>query len=246
MSLGKSVQTPPAGDFLRVDSGFCKMHYYQFHIGDYRAATAHLTNEEDLAYRRLLDMYYDTEQPIPADTQWVSRRIRVEAMVVRDVLNDMFDRAEDGTWTHKRADKEIAKYKALEARNKANGSKGGRPKNPEKPSGLPVDSHSEPTGKATNNHKPRTNINTPDVDKPDGVSDSVWQEFVSHRKARKAKVTQLVIDGIAKEAKEAGWALEDALKEIIVRNWQSFKASWVTNKSFAFQQNRPNGLAGAI
>ena len=71
------------------------MHYYQFNIGDYKAATAHLSNEEDLAYRRLLDMYYDSEQKIPVDTQWVARRIRVEAAVVRDVLNDMFERHEE-------------------------------------------------------------------------------------------------------------------------------------------------------
>jgi uncharacterized protein YecA (UPF0149 family) len=30
-----------------------------------------------------------------------------------------------------------------------------------------------------------------------------------------------------KEAQKAGWSLEDALKETIVRNWQSFKAEWV-------------------
>jgi len=134
------------------------MHYYQFHIGDYRAATAHLSNEEDLAYRRLLDMYYDMEGPLPGDTQWVARRIRVDNETVLNVLFDMFEQTENGLWKHNRADKEIAKYKAIEARNKANGSKGGRPKNPEKPSGLPVESHTEPTGKATNNHKPRTNI----------------------------------------------------------------------------------------
>ena len=33
------------------------MHYYPHHIGDYKSATAHLSNEEDLAYRRLLEMY---------------------------------------------------------------------------------------------------------------------------------------------------------------------------------------------
>lgn len=87
------------------------MHYYQFHIGDYRAATAHLTNEEDLAYRRLLDMLYDTEQPIPVDLQWVARRIRIEASVIRDVLNDMFTPNEDGTWSSPRADMEIAAFK---------------------------------------------------------------------------------------------------------------------------------------
>jgi len=65
---------------------------------------------------------------------------------------------------------------------------------------------------------------------PDGVSQSVWDEFIVHRKAKKAKVTELVIEGIAKEAVKAGWSLEDALKETIVRNWQSFKADWVAPK----------------
>lgn len=71
---------------------------------------------------------------------------------------------------------------------------------------------------------------------PEGVSQSVWEDFVKHRKAKKAQVTQTVIDGITKEAKKAGWPLEDALKETILRNWQSFKADWVANKSFAFQR----------
>lgn len=84
------------------------------------------------------------------------------------------------------------------------------------------------------------------VNKPEDVSITVWQEFLDHRKSKKAKVSPLVMEGIASEAKKAGWAMEDVLREIIVRNWMSFKAEWVTNKSFAFQQNRPNGLAGAI
>lgn len=68
------------------------------------------------------------------------------------------------------------------------------------------------------------------VSTPEGVSQSVWDEFIAHRKAKKAKVTELVIEGIAKEALKAGWSLEDALKETIVRNWQSFKAEWVAVK----------------
>ena len=241
MSLGKSVQTPPAGDFLQGRIWVLQMHYYQFHIGDYRAATAHLSNEEDLAYRRLLDMYYDTEQPIPEDIQWVSRRIRVDASVIRDVLNDMFCKDENGAWRHKRVDQEIAKYKVIEARNKANGSKGGRPKNPEKPSGLPVESHTEPTVKATNNHKPRTNNQ---IEAPEGVSAEVWNEFVAFRKSRKAPITPLVIQGISAQAALARWTLEDALKECIVRGWQSFKADWVAGKPNPSQKRDP--FAGAI
>lgn len=74
------------------------------------------------------------------------------------------------------------------------------------------------------------------VNKPEDVSSSVWQEFLEHRKSRKAKVTPLVMEIISKEAKKAGWALEDAIKEIIVRNWQSFKAEWVNNSKFAFEK----------
>ena len=218
------------------------MHYYQFHIGDYRAATAHLSNEEDLAYRRLLDMYYDTEQPIPADIQWVSRRIRVEASVIRDVLNDMFERAENGTHTHKRVDQEIAKYKALEARNKANGSKGGRPKNPDKPSGLPVESHTEPTGKATKNHKPRTNNQ---IEAPEGVTTQVWSDFLALRKAKKLPLTETALKGIADEGKKLNWDLAKTINHCCLSGWAGFKASWVMNDKSIGQPVR-NGLAGAI
>jgi hypothetical protein len=75
---------------------------------------------------------------------------------------------------------------------------------------------------------------------PVGVSESVWQEFVSHRKAKKAKVTQLVIDKIIEETNKAGWTLEDALKETIVRNWQSFKADWVLEKQTPSQKAQSN------
>ena len=129
------------------------MHYYQFHIGDYRASTAHLSNEEDLAYRRLLDMYYDTEQPIPLDTQWVARRLRVDTQVIATVLNDMFTATETG-WIHERCDAEIAHYQHLAEKNRVNGRKGGRPK---KPNGLPTETQSEPKKTLTKNQEPLTN-----------------------------------------------------------------------------------------
>jgi uncharacterized protein YdaU (DUF1376 family) len=123
------------------------MHYYQFHVGDYRAATAHLTNDEDLAYRRLLDMYYDTETPIPLDIDWVSRRLRLGQDVVQNVLKDMFKLSDNG-WIHTRCDSEIQKYhsKADSAR-KANQIRWGSEKV------LKSDTDQI----LTNNHKPITN-----------------------------------------------------------------------------------------
>jgi hypothetical protein len=66
---------------------------------------------------------------------------------------------------------------------------------------------------------------------PEGVSDSVWQDFKNLRKAKKAPVTQRAIDTLAKEAEKAGWTLEKVLEECIFRGWQAFKADWVTTKT---------------
>ena len=67
--------------------------------------------------------------------------------------------------------------------------------------------------------------------KPEGVSPEIWDSFVKQRKAKKAQITDNVIAAIDREARKAGWTLESALNEIVVRNWQSFKAEWVADKT---------------
>jgi hypothetical protein len=65
---------------------------------------------------------------------------------------------------------------------------------------------------------------------PDGVSQSVWDDFKALRKVKRATITQRVIDGLIAEAQKAGWTLEQALTECVVRGWQSFKAEWIADK----------------
>jgi uncharacterized protein YdaU (DUF1376 family) len=207
------------------------MHYYQFHIGDYRSATLHLSNEEDLAYRRLLDMYYDTEKPIPLDVSWVAKRIKIELSVVRDVLNDMFKQTEDG-FIQSRCDKEISVYKGFSDAGKRGAAKRWG-KGGDSPPIAPLI--------ATNNHKPITNNHKPNtratsVAMPDGISQSVWEDFKTLRKAKKAPVTQRVIDGMQEQADLAGWTLEKAMEECCIRGWQSFKAEWVTTTHKPFNK----------
>ena len=86
------------------------MHYYQFNIGDYQSHTAHLSEMEDLAYRRLLDWYYLHECPIPLDSNEIARQIRMRSHSdsIAIVLQEYFERTTDG-WIHRRADKEIEK-----------------------------------------------------------------------------------------------------------------------------------------
>lgn len=81
-----------------------------------------------------------------------------------------------------------------------------------------------------------TKTKTETVTAPEGVCVEVWDSFVKQRKAKKAQITQLVLDTIEREAKKAGWSLEQALSEVVVRNWQSFKADWVQQKQTFAQQ----------
>ena len=127
MSLMKSEQTPPAVGFLSGSNKGLQMYYYPHHIGDYRSGTMHLSNEEDLAYRRLLEMYYDTEQPIPLETQWVARRLRVDTQALESVLKDFFVMTDDG-WKNAKCDIVIREYHEMAEKNRRNGMKGGRPR----------------------------------------------------------------------------------------------------------------------
>tara|TARA_R110000803_G_scaffold49486_3_gene102904 strand:+ start:1540 stop:2220 length:681 start_codon:yes stop_codon:yes gene_type:complete len=202
------------------------MHYFSFHIGDYRSSTAHLNNDEDLCYRRLIEMYYDTEKPIPVDVDWVSRRVRMHTEVVDRVLSDFFTAGDDG-WRHSRCDLELENYQGLVERNRKNGSKGGRPPN------NPAGSQPKPTGKVTKNQEPLTNNHKPVLKNkalpcPGSVSQQVWDDFCFQRKKLKAEITQTGLAGIAKEAAKVGWTLEAALTECTIRGWRGFKADWVS------------------
>jgi uncharacterized protein YdaU (DUF1376 family) len=87
------------------------MNFYPFHIGDYLSHTSHLTDEEDLAYRRMIDLYYQTEEPF-TDTAKLARKVRSSFEIVGNLLHEFFV-YEDNAWHNKRADAEIAKYQAM-------------------------------------------------------------------------------------------------------------------------------------
>lgn len=98
------------------------MNYYEHHIGDYDANTAHLSWIEDLAYTRLIRMYYRKEKPIPESLVDVCRLIRAtsreQKKAVEAVLNEFFILREDG-WHQDRCDEEIAAYQAGEPEREA-------------------------------------------------------------------------------------------------------------------------------
>lgn len=65
-------------------------------------------------------------------------------------------------------------------------------------------------------------------------SESVWNDYLKHRKAKRAPVNQTVIKSMAKEleiAAAAGWSVDDALSEAMSAGWQGLKAAWLISRS---------------
>ena len=64
------------------------------------------------------------------------------------------------------------------------------------------------------------------VQKPESVSEQVWEDFSALRTKRRAPITETALRGIQREAEKAGISLEAALSTCCERGWQGFKAEW--------------------
>jgi len=203
------------------------MHYFQFHIGDYKSHTHHLSLLEDLAYRRLLDFYFLHENPIKHRD--IARQIgmRDHEEDVMTVLNEFFISTPEG-FVNPRADKEIKQYKEFaEAGKRGAAKRWGTPPNGEAnspPNATPI---------ATNNHKPITTNHKPKreiatvVACPSDVDQQIWDDWKQLRKAKKAPVTETVVNSARKEAAKANMAFSDFLSVWCARGSQGLQAEWL-------------------
>jgi uncharacterized protein YdaU (DUF1376 family) len=201
------------------------MHYYQHHIGDFIKDTSFLTNEEIGIYLKLIWLYYDTEKPLPNDIYTLS--MKTNARDNQDAVNrilEMYFELIENEWHHTRCDKEIAEYAEFCAKQKANGLKGGRPKATQvEPNGNPTGYQAKPKKTLTTNHKPLT---TNHINTPEGVSESLFKDFLEVRKAKKAKWTETALKGLQREALKANLTLEQVMQLCCERGWAGFKAEW--------------------
>lgn len=215
------------------------MHYYTFNVGDYRKDTGHLSTLEHGIYRQLIDWYFLDEKPIPKETQTVMRRLRLvsdsDLQALQNVLADFFVLQDDG-YHQGRCDLAIREYHARADKNKENGKRGGRPKKTQ----SVILGNPEET-KLKGNHEPNNPITTnqseeettpkrrppPKVSKPDDVDQQTWDDWLQLRKAKKASVTQTVVDGAVTEAAKAGLTLERFLQIWCMRGSQGLQADWL-------------------
>ncbi len=175
------------------------MNFYPFHIGDYLTATRHLSWDEDLAYRRLIDLYYTREAPLPLDRKQIYRLVVAadskQRTAVDAVISEFFTEAEDG-FHNARCDEELTALaskrdkakQSADARWKRNGAQHSHSDGNANASDPHMRTHSE--GNATN-----TNTNT---NKDDGIG--------------LARARDQSADLEAKMREAAGWQNENAPK----------------------------------
>jgi uncharacterized protein YdaU (DUF1376 family) len=103
------------------------MDWYKFNHEEYWHEIRGLPDAEDLAYRRLIDLYYANEGPLSADQELLERVVALDYDCIEPVLQRFFKRV-DGQWTHGRMDQDLARRKKQAEQARKSGKRGGRPK----------------------------------------------------------------------------------------------------------------------
>ncbi len=201
------------------------MHYYQFNIGDYKSHTEHLSEMEDLTYRRLLDWYYLHESPIPLDMTETARQIRMRSHTdcISIVLQEYFERTDNG-WVHHRANAEI--LKAGDKSQKASESAKARWNKEKDANALQTQSESNATHNTrhkTQDTKHKDKVAVAPVVLPDWIPLETWEAFLAMRKKIKKPPTEyalkLLIDKLTK-FKANGQDVKKVLEKSITAGWQ--------------------------
>ena len=207
------------------------------YIADYLSATSRLTTEQHGAYLLLIMDYWKNGAP-PNNDQVLAQITKLSPDAwsnARSMLQPFFE-VRDDLWFQHRIETEMVKAKHNKQANVKRGKAGAEARWRDKNAPSIDEAYSEvcsadstspsPSPSPTSKPSPTKVIPT-----PEGVSDSVWQDFKTLRKAKRAPITQRAIDGIIAEANKAGWTVEKALSECCFRGWQAFKAEWVATKA---------------
>ena len=198
------------------------MHYYQFNIGDYASHTRYLTPMQDLAYRRLLDLYYLQEKPIPKENPAILIGLNDCSTDVERVLNEYFLPTEKG-WVNKRADEAIREFHGKKKTASLAGKKSAeaRKANKDAASERPLNDSTKDV-QPTIKHKPITKKQITTLSgKPDG---SAANQVLDHLNKKTGKNYKLVDANLRMiNARIKDFSVEDciAVIDMKVSEWSS-------------------------
>ena len=77
-----------------------------------------------------------------------------------------------------------------------------------------------------NTNKKNTKKSVLDLLADFGITGQLADDFITHRKACKAPITETALKGFQREADKAGISLAEAITISIERNWRGFKSEW--------------------
>ncbi len=240
-----------------------KVLFVEWCAQDALGGTLQMEPMTELAYRRILDMIYASDDSLIDDdavlqystktgAKWkaikrqlidIHKKIYVENGFIR---NRKCTEKLEKSWANISQKSEAGKLSA----EKRKSLKNNKPTPTAVATPVPT---IVPTNQEPNNQYPikeeKKEARAPKTPKPEDVSETVWKDFNSLRKTKKAPVTETALNGIRKEAEIAGISLDDALREVCSRGWQGFKAEWYLNakgKSSDARTGNPKSAVDAM
>jgi uncharacterized protein YdaU (DUF1376 family) len=203
------------------------------YVADYLSATSRLTTEQHGAYLLLLMDYWKNGPPPDNDGVLAQiTKLSPDAWSNARTMLQGFFQQHSGQWLHGRVEQELAKANHNKEVNFRRAKAGADARYGKKDAPTMLEAslmHSSSPSPSPSEFKNKA----PKVATPDGVSDSVWQDFQKLRKAKKAAITATAMLGIKREADKARVSLQQALETCCERGWVGFKAEWLEQKSFA-------------
>lgn len=103
------------------------MNYYKFNFAEYRRMTKDLPDAEDLAFRRMIDLYYLGEAPLPLDHAALEKAVGLDWDCIEPVLRDYFHPTPEG-YVNYRFQEDVDRRKKRTDDLRQQGRLGGRPK----------------------------------------------------------------------------------------------------------------------
>lgn len=210
-------------------------------VDKYLGDTQDLTTEQHGAYLLLLMAMWKRDGELPNSDDRLAMITRLSTArwkACKPTLMEFFTVSDDGLkLTQKRLSVELQRAKSHSDAKAEAGAKGAakrwqrdstamaQPSQSQWQTGAPI-----PTPTPT----PRKRGVAPLC--PEGVSESVWADWLALRRAKKAPVTQTVIDSAMAEAQKAGMSLEAFLRVWCARGSQGLQADWLKPNERGFQQ----------
>lgn len=220
------------------------MNFYPFHIGDYLSHTRHLTVLEDVAYRRMLDVYYTHEKPLTGTVASIARLIGMTEYEssVASVLAEFFE-DRSGVFHNSRADSEIATYQSKVSMRVKAGRASAKARRSQGTHVQHVSNVCSTSDEHTGNGTGTLSLSSPsvqgevqereprkkkvglswDVPCPEDVDPELWNEWLGVRKAKRlSPPTERAITKIRHDAEDRGMSLYAALQHCCERGHGGF------------------------